>query len=103
MKSFAALALVATVSARPLPNEHHHKHHPEALDFGFGHQLPTQTCTIKPEDRLNDQVFYRELMGEMYNSAIKGLYRAPELRPVSEDCMGNWIDTEIASVLKPLI
>jgi len=48
-----------------------------------------------------DTIFYRELIQGTYNSVIKGVYHEDSERPISEECFGDWIDTELG-LLKPI-
>ena len=56
-------------------------------------------CNLKPEDRMNEFTFYRTLVGATYNSAIKGMYHEDSARPISEECFGDSLETEMAKVV----
>jgi hypothetical protein len=104
-----ALAAIGVVAAHPHP---HHKKH-GGMDFGSDHNISTidtvsnwifgeepvaPKCNLKPEDRMSDTIFYREMIQGIYNSAVKGLYHETSERPISEDCFGDWIDVELSKV-----
>ena len=99
-----ALAALGVVAA----HEHHQPHH-HSLDFGMEHkvvdsiahwvfdetEVPAK-CVIKASDRMEDFVFFRNVMKGMINSGVKGMYHETTIaQPISEDCFGDWIDTEM--------
>lgn len=47
-----------------------------------------------------DTEFYRELLGGLWNAVIKGTYHEDSARPISEECMGDWMNGEFAKVVK---
>ena len=51
-------------------------------------------------ERLSDYEFTRQMLNRAFNGFIKGYYNDPRQAPVSEMCMGAWMDPKVEQINK---
>lgn len=107
MNKFTLAALGAVTAHR------HHGH--RGLDWEFDHNVqiidtvsgwiygedPVEVpqCNLQDGDRMDDTIFYREMVKGIVNSYVKGKYHEDSDRPVSEECFGDWIDSDLDTLV----